>query len=197
MTERIGVFGGTFDPPHVGHLIMAETARQQAGLDRVLFLPAGDPWRKAHREVTPAQHRLAMTRLAIADNPCFELDDREVRRQGPTYTADTLRELKAEAPDAQFYFITGEDALADLPNWHQPDLIVELAVFVVAPRLGARPPAGLVPEERIVRLEMPYIGISSTRLRDMAAAGLSLRYQVPVAVEAYIREQGLYAGSPG
>jgi nicotinate-nucleotide adenylyltransferase len=101
---RIGVLGGTFDPPHIGHLILAEVAREQLKLDRVLFIPAGDPWRKADRSVTPAPHRLAMTRLAIADNEAFELDDCEVRREGPTYTTETLRELSARLPDDVLVF---------------------------------------------------------------------------------------------
>jgi nicotinate-nucleotide adenylyltransferase len=192
---KLGIMGGTFDPPHIGHLIIAETARQQLNLDKVLFMPAGDPWRKSQRGVTPARHRLAMTRLAIEDNVCFELDGREVRREGPTYTADTLKELRAELPDAELFFITGEDVLADLPDWHEPGVVVELVRFAVAPRLGSRPPAALVPPDRIVRLEMPYIGISSTRLRHMAEEGLGLRYLVPDAVERYIRENGLYADS--
>jgi nicotinate-nucleotide adenylyltransferase len=191
---KLGIMGGTFDPPHLGHLVLAEAARQQIGLGTVLFMPAGDPWRKADRLVTAAHHRIEMTRLAVADNSSFEVDDREVRREGPTYTADTLRDLRAQTADAELYFLTGEDALADLSAWKSPEVIIEHAIFAVAPRLGSRPPAGLVPQERIVRIDMPYIDISSTRLREMAGRGCSLRYLVPESVERYIRQNGLYAG---
>jgi nicotinate-nucleotide adenylyltransferase len=186
--------GGTFDPIHIGHLILAETARQQLGLDKVRFIPAGDPWRKAGSEVSAAQHRLAMTWIATQGNDAFEVDDCEIRRDGPTYTAVTLLELKATlGPADGIYFLAGEDALADLPNWHTPEVISEAAHVVVAPREGYDAGGGIVPPDRLIRLEMPYIGISSTRLREMAREGRSLRYQVPEAVEAYIAKQGLYA----
>ena len=186
--------GGTFDPIHIGHLILAETARQQLQLDKVRFIPAGDPWRKAGREITPAQQRLAMVWAATQDNDAFEVDDCEIRREGPTYTAVTLKELRqAMPPEDELFFLAGEDSLADLPNWHDPGAIFEAAHFVVAPRDGSAGDPGIVPQDRLIRLDMPYIGISSTRLREMARSGLSLRYQVPETVEAYIRKQGLYA----
>jgi nicotinate-nucleotide adenylyltransferase len=191
---KLGVMGGTFDPIHVGHLILAETARQQLGLDKVRFIPAGDPWRKAGSEVSAAQHRLAMTWIATQGNDAFEVDDCEIRREGPTYTAITLLELKtALGPEDEIYFLAGEDALADLPHWHTPEKIWEAAFIVVAPREGYDAGGGIVPADRLIRLDMPYIGISSTWLRQMAREGLSLRYQVPDAVEAYIAKQGLYA----
>lgn len=188
---RLGVLGGTFDPVHVGHLILAESARTQLGLDRVLFIPAGDPWRKASRAVTRGEHRLAMVRLAIADNPAFEVDEREVRRPGPSYTSETLRELRGGlAAGDEIYFLLGEDALVDLPNWHDPAEILRSAWLAVAPRGGAPLPA--LAEARVVRVEMPYIGISSSDLRERVRHGLGLRYLVPPSVEAYVREQGLY-----
>jgi nicotinate-nucleotide adenylyltransferase len=175
--------GGTFDPIHLGHLILAETARQQLKLDKVRFIPAGDPWRKAGREITPAQHRLGMVWVATQENEAFEVDDCEIRREGPTYTAVTLREIKTQLPDAELYFLAGEDSLADLPNWHNPSAIFEAAYLVIAPREGswADMPT-ILPPDRLIRLDMPYIGISGTRLREMAKAGLSLRYQVPEVV---------------
>jgi nicotinate-nucleotide adenylyltransferase len=192
---RLGVMGGTFDPIHIGHLIIAETARQQLKLDKVRFIPAGDPWRKAGRDISPAQQRLGMVWVATQNNEAFEVDDCEIRREGPTYTSVTLTELRAalQAED-ELFFLAGEDSLADLPHWKDPHAIFEAAYFVVAPREGSLPDPGIVPPDRLIRLDMPYIGISSTRLREMARDGLSLRYQVPEAVEAYIRKQGLYTG---
>jgi len=192
---KLGVLGGTFDPPHIGHLVLAESAREQLRLDRVGFVPAGDPWRKANRDVTAAVHRLAMIRLAVADNARFDVDEREIRRQGPSYTAVTLREIRGElAAGDELFFLVGADALADLPTWYEPASIAEAALIAVAPREGVALPLSLpFGEERIVRVEMPHIGISSTDLRERARRGLSLRYLVPDAVMAYIEERRLYA----
>ncbi|MDO8616632.1 MAG: nicotinate-nucleotide adenylyltransferase [Dehalococcoidia bacterium] len=196
--ERLGVLGGTFDPVHLGHLILAETAREQAALGRVLFVPAGRPWRKAGRQIAPAEHRLQMLRLATADNPAFAVSTIELYRQGPSYTAETLAALKAEHPEAALFFILGEDALADLPNWREPERIRELATLLVArrartersPESGGGAPPGT--DERLTWLEMPLIEISATDIRQRARRGGSARYLVPDAVEAYIRETGLY-----
>jgi nicotinate-nucleotide adenylyltransferase len=190
---RLGVLGGTFDPVHMAHLILAEQAREQLHLERVLFVPAGDPWRKADRRVTAAHHRLAMTRLAVAGNPAFLVDSREVARQGPTYTVDTLRELAQEhVPADELFFLLGEDALSDLPFWRDPGGIAALAWLVVAPRQGAELPQLPFDSSRLLRLDMPYIAISSTDLRARAAAGASLRYLVPEPVREYIAAQALY-----
>ena len=191
---RLGILGGTFDPPHVGHLILAELAREQLGLDKVRFIPAGDPWRKSFREVTPAERRLEMTLLAVAGNDAFDVDAREVRREGPSYTVETLRELRLELElTDEIFFLAGEDALADLPWWREPAAIAALAWIVVAPREGVELRTDLpFPAERLLRLEMPYIGISSTDLRRRAQQRLSLRYLTPPAVEAYIYDHGLY-----
>lgn len=191
---RLGVLGGTFDPIHLGHLILAEYAREQLSLERVLFVPAGDPWRKAGRHISAAVHRLAMTRLAVEDSPYFEVDDCELRRDGPTYTVDTLRYLRETRRPDELYFLLGEDALADLPFWHDPGGIARLAVIAVAPREGAEVPTLPFDASRLVNLAMPYIGISSTLLRERAAAGLSLRYQVPEPVRIYIERYRLYRG---
>jgi nicotinate-nucleotide adenylyltransferase len=191
---RLGVLGGTFDPIHMAHLLLAEQAREQLHLDRVLFIPAGDPWRKAHREVAPAQDRLEMTRLAVAGEAGFEVDDCEVTRDGPTYTADTLRDLRGRCgQDGELFLLLGEDALADLPFWHDPEGIAEQATIVVAPRGGAVLPELPFDDERVVRIKMPFMEISSTDLRDRAHHGQSLRYLVPDAVAAYIYEHKLYA----
>ncbi|MEO9253955.1 MAG: nicotinate-nucleotide adenylyltransferase [Tepidiformaceae bacterium] len=187
------LLGGTFDPPHLGHLVLAECARTQfastAALPSVLFLPAGDPYRKASRFVSPALHRLAMTRLAVASNPNFVVDDREVRREGPSYTVDTLEELHSEG-HANLILLLGTDAIADMPNWKQPERIRELATIAVAPKADGS--AELPGPANTVFVTMPLLPISSTLIRSRAVAGLPIRYLVPDSVEAYIREHGLY-----
>jgi nicotinate-nucleotide adenylyltransferase len=194
---KVGVLGGTFDPVHLGHLVLAEQARAELALDQVLFIPAGNPWRKSDRAVTPAEHRLAMLRLATADNDGFGISDIELRRTGPTYTADTLAALAGERLDDAFWFIVGEDALADLPHWHEPERIVAHAMLAVAPRAdgadsGAVATLPALIRERTVRFPMPRIDISSTDIRTRVAAGRSIRYLVPDAVVRYIAEHGLY-----
>ncbi len=194
------LLGGTFDPPHIAHLVLAECARHQLGAERVVFLPAGDPWRKTTRvpgpqslalsppAVTPAHHRLAMVRLAVADNPHFAVDDREVRREGPTYTVDTLEELHAEG-HTNLVLILGSDALNDLPNWKSPDRIRELAQLAIALKHGARLGSK---HQALSTIEMPDLRISSTAIRARVAAGLPIRYLVPATVEAHIAAHRLY-----
>jgi len=193
---NIGVLGGTFDPVHVAHLVLAEQARDQLALDQVLFIPAGDPWRKSHRTITPAEHRLAMLRLAIEGNDSFAITNVELRRGGPTYTADTLEALAGERLDDAFWFIMGADALADLPNWREPERIVKHAMLAVAPRD--------VREVNAAELNMPALAgrvqifdclrmaVSSTEIRERAAAGRSIRYLVPDGVAVYIDQHKLY-----
>ncbi len=196
---RVGILGGTFDPVHVAHLVLAECAREQLSLDEVLFVPAAEPWRKGDREITPAAHRLEMLKLAIADNTGFGISDIELRRSGPTYTADTLEALAGERLDDEFWFIVGADALADLPNWHEPEGIVAHARLAVAPREGVDvDTASLgVPglSDRIDAFSLPLLEISSSDIRARVAAGHSIRYLVPDGVEGYIRDHGLYAAT--
>ncbi len=189
---KIGVLGGTFDPIHNAHLLLAEQAREQLGLKKVLFIPAGDPWRKAFRRVLPAEHRLAMTQLAVEDDPGFVVDDCEIKREGATYTADTLRDLHKRRAKDELYLLLGEDALADLPFWRAPETIAEQAWIVVAPRGGVVLPELPFDPERVVRIKMPFMEISSTDIRERAKAGHSLRYLVPDAVAEYIEEHKLY-----
>ena len=191
---RIGVLGGTFDPIHIAHLLLAEQAAEQLVLDKVLLVPAGDPWRKAGREVTPAVLRLEMVRRAVADNPLFEVDDREIRREGATYTIDTLQEMRAEVdPDDDLFLLLGEDALADLPLWREPEAFPDYATVVVAPREGAELPETLpFDPAAIERIDMPYMNVSATDLRHRARLGRSLRYLVPEPVRLFIEERGLY-----
>jgi nicotinate-nucleotide adenylyltransferase len=198
---RLGVLGGTFDPVHLGHLLLAERARDELALDRVLLVPAGDPWRKGDRPITPASHRLAMLRLAIAGTAEYEISTLEIERPGPSYTADTLEALSQQRPGEELVLILGEDALADLPNWHRPELIVQRATLAVARRPGCgeadvealeRQLPGIA--GRIRWLAMKAIEVSASDVRERVRSGRSVRSLVPAAVESYIREHGLYAG---
>ena len=194
---NIGVLGGTFDPIHIGHLIVAEEARIKLGLEEVLFVPAGEPWLKQDRDVTPAIHRVEMVRRAIADNPDFKLSTLEVDRSGPSYTVDTLEALQDRLSEASLFFILGRGTLAELPLWKDPRKVIHLCRLVVPPRLGSRDLRHLeeaIPGllERVNQLDMPVIGISSSGIRRRIARGLSIRYLVPPEVEEYIMEQRMY-----
>lgn len=191
---KVGVLGGTFDPIHIGHLLLAEAAREELALGKVLFVPAGHQWRKEQvdRDIAPAEHRLAMVKLAIEGSDAFEASPIEVDREGPSYTADTLAALRAEMPEARLWFIVGSDALADMPHWHQVDRIFQQATVCVAGRPGENELEATF-EERVTRLEMPEIEISSTAIRERVRAGKSVRYMLPDTVADYIREHHLYA----
>jgi nicotinate-nucleotide adenylyltransferase len=199
---RVGVLGGTFDPVHIGHLLLAEEGRGTLGLERVLFVPAGEPWRKAGRELSSAEHRLAMVRLAVEDARGFEVSTVEIERRGPTYTADTLEALRQEmSSSGEAFFIMGQDALADLPHWRDPERIIAVASLAVASRVGWEDAQAAALEERVpgiserlVWLDMPHVAISSTAVRDRVRQGLSIRYWVPAPVEDYIRQNSLYVG---
>lgn len=196
---RIGILGGTFDPIHMGHLVVAEEARVKLGLDQVVFVPTGQPWLKVDRPVTPSFHRLEMVRVAIEGNGYFWVSMEEVRRPGPTYTVDTLVSFAEKLGPAKFDFIMGQDSFADFPMWKDPERVVELCRLVIVPRTGAalgdldavsRKVHGV--REKTIQLDAPVIGISSSDLRGRQARGLSIRYLVPERVEQYIKEQGLY-----
>jgi nicotinate-nucleotide adenylyltransferase len=177
--------------------MLGDVAHEQLGLDRVVFIPAGQPWRKAGRRIAPTEDRMAMLRLAIEENPAFESSDLELSHPGPSYTADTLASLQQESPGAELFFILGHDALADLPNWHDPGRVFELATLAVAARdrddpvsEDAMATAGV--PGRVVKLSMPVIDISASDIRSRVAAGRSIHYRVPPAVEDYIRQRNLY-----
>jgi nicotinate-nucleotide adenylyltransferase len=199
---NLGVLGGTFDPPHIGHLILAEEARLALALGQVLFVPAGEPWRKAGRKLSPRQDRLAMVRLAVGDDPHFAVSTVETDKEGPSYTAETLAALREQVgADSELFFIVGQDSLADLPNWRQPQRIISLARLAVATRTAWESAQADALEkevpgisQRLVWLDMPRIDISSTAVRQRVRQGLSIRYWVPGAVEEYVRQHGLYAG---
>ncbi len=196
--ERLGVLGGTFDPPHLGHLILAETATSTLGLDRVLFVPAGDPPHKQGRPITATAHRLAMLELAIAGNGRFAVSRVDVDRPGPHFTVDMLALLHKAHPGAQLYFILGGDSLADLVTWRDPAGIVAAARLAVNQRPGAafdlealeRNIPGI--SARLSIVDEPLIGLSGSLLREQMAQGHSIRYQVPDAVLEYIEAHGLY-----
>lgn len=192
---RIGLLGGTFDPPHLGHLVAAETARDVLGLDEVRLLVAGQPWMKNGAE-SHARHRIAMAEAAVADDPHLAVDDREARRDGPTYTADTLGELHRAEPDVDWTFLLGTDAAASMPRWHRIDEAVALADWAVVTRPGAHLP-GHALADRLTRVAMPLIGVSSTDLRARVAAGRSIRYLVPERVRRYVAEHRLYGPADG
>jgi nicotinate-nucleotide adenylyltransferase len=201
----IGVFGGTFDPPHYGHLVIAEEARARLGLRRVIFLPTGQPPHKPERVVTPVAHRLAMVLLAIAGNPGFRISRVDVDRPGPYFSAELLEMLQAElGPAADLHFIVGMDSLGDFLTWHEPARVLRAARLVAATRPGYACDLSEVEDvipgatSRIILLEAPALEISSTDLQARVRAGLPIRYQAPEAVARYIRQHGLYAASePG
>jgi len=188
---RLGIFGGTFDPVHLGHLILAEQCREQARLEQVLFVPAAQPPHKP-RPQAPFAQRVEMLQLAISGNPAFRVDELEGERSGPSYTADTLAELRRRRPGDELFLIVGADSLRDLPAWYQPQRIAELATLVVVARPEAPPLHDLGGAFRCERVEMPLIGIASRELRHRLAEGRSVRYQVSRAVEAYIVDKALY-----
>ena len=198
---NVGVLGGTFDPIHIGHLVVAEEARIKVGFNEVLFVPAGQPWVKLDRNITPAAHRVEMVRRAIADNPHFKLCTLEVERPGPSYTVDTLTTLREQlGSEARFFFILGRDTLSGLHLWKEPKKLVQLCRLVVAPRLGSKDLKHLEAEipgllDKIVQLDMPVIGVSSSGIRQRIAQGLSIRYLVPAEVEKYITAQKVYSKS--
>lgn len=196
---NVGVFGGTFDPVHIGHLIVAEEARVRLKLSVVLFVPAGQPWRKIDHVITPALDRVEMVRRSITNNPYFKLSTVEVDRPGPSYTVDTIASLRDELGAQSFFFILGWDSLAGLPLWKQPGKLVQLCQLVAVPRLGLNLPdlsslASSVPGlmDKVTRLDAPIIGVSSSEIRQRVARGLSIHYLVPDEVEKYIKQNGLY-----
>jgi len=193
--ERIGILGGSFDPPHFGHLALAEWARLELSLDRVVFVPAGVPPHKREHARSAVAHRLAMTRLAVRDNPSFEVDPIETRRRGPSWTADTVRALAARWPGARLHLLMGADMFATFDTWREPEVIAAHAVLVVAIRPGTRPPRRSRWTKQglgVVWLSNPGLEVSSSALRERAAAGWGTRYLMPDAVGRYAERHGLY-----
>lgn len=193
LVERVGVFGGTFDPVHVGHLVAAVNARHALGLDRVLMVVAHDPWQKSDRRVTPAEDRFAMVEAAVAGHDGLEASRLEIDRGGVSYTADTLEALATARPGAELFLVVGSDVAADLGTWERPEDVRRLATLAVVDRPGAAI-ADLGPGWRTRRVAIPHLDVSGSDLRRRAAAGLPLDWLVPAPVIAYISARGLYAG---
>jgi len=197
---NIGVLGGTFDPIHSGHLVIAEEAGLKLRLDKALFIPAGQQWLKTERDITPAVHRVEMVRRAIADKPYFELSTVDVDRSGPTYSVETMTILHQQSgAEAKLFFIVGWDSLAELPQWKEPDRLVQLCKLVAVTRPGFNRPdlkemESLVPgiTQSVVWLDIPPIDISSTDIREKVAQGQSILGLVPDEVDKYIAEHKLY-----
>ncbi len=201
--KKIGIMGGTFDPIHIGHLLMAECAWQEFDLEQVLFIPSGHSYFKDCREkkVTSPEHRLAMTRLAVADNPHFAVSDMEILRPGNTYTCDTLEELQRQNPDNSYYFIVGADTIASMAAWYHPEKVFACCSVLAALRPDETPDERLLQHmatlqqqygARIELLHAPCIPISSTTLRQAYQNGESTRYRIPKSVRRYIEENEIY-----
>lgn len=198
--KKIGIMGGTFNPIHNGHLLIAENARMQLSLDEVRFIPTGKSPHKLRQEVIDGAHRLRMVQLAIADNPAFLADERELRSPAVSYSCSTLQELHGELPDDQLFFIMGGDSLRDFKTWYQPELICKYAVLAAAVRDDCDHTHLLGYAEELARLfgadvrliETPNFSVTSRELRRRVGAGETIRYQVPEAVRLYIERQRLY-----
>jgi nicotinate-nucleotide adenylyltransferase len=192
--RRVGVMGGTFDPVHNGHLVAGSEVAHIFALDEVIFVPTGEPYQKDHRQVSPPEDRYLMTVIATASNPKFSVSRVDIDRGGPTYTIDTLRDLRgAAAPEDEFFFITGADALAEILTWHDADELFTLAHFVGCTRPGHRLSGAGLPDGKVSLVEIPALSISSTECRARVGAGQPVWYLVPDGVVQYIAKRGLYA----
>lgn len=197
---KIGVLGGTFDPIHIGHLVVADEVTARLGLAEVLFVPAGQPWLKANTRISAAKHRVQMVRLAIAGKPYFKLSTMEIERSGPTYTVDTIKKLREKlGTDDELFFILGWENLEDLPRWHQPELLISMCRLVAVPRVGCPVPdlsslEEVIPglSQRVILLDKPEIDISASVIRERVALGLPISHLVPQAVDRYIKQHKLY-----
>ncbi|GHH64321.1 putative nicotinate-nucleotide adenylyltransferase [Kitasatospora indigofera] len=191
--KRLGVMGGTFDPIHHGHLVAASEVASAFHLDEVIFVPTGQPWQKDDRRVTPAEDRYLMTVIATAENPQFSVSRIDIDRQGPTYTVDTLRDLRSLHPDSDLFFITGADALAQILSWRDSEELFSLAHFIGCTRPGHTLTDAGLPVGGVSLVEVPALAISSTDCRDRVAKGEPVWYLVPDGVVRYIDKRALYA----
>lgn len=190
---KVGIFGGTFNPPHVGHLIVAEHVRIELSLDRVMFVPAFIPPHKLHDDVVSSEHRVAMLKLAIQDNPHFEVSEAELQRGGVSFTVDTLQELTAKRPSDEFILLIGMDNLLEFHSWKSPGRILDLAKVVVMTRTGfMEKDNSILSKDKMKLCPVPEIGISSREIRKRVHEGSSVRYLVPDSVRDYIVEHRLY-----
>ena len=193
---RLGVMGGTFDPIHHGHLVAASEAAHLLDLEEVVFVPTGQPYRKDVSEVSAAEHRYLMTVIATASNPRFTVSRVDIDRAGPTYTRDTLRDLRDQRPEDELFFITGADALGQILSWEGVDELWELAHFVGVTRPGHELSGAGLPQDKVTLLEVPAMAISSTDCRERTAAGEPVWYLVPDGVVQYIGKYHLYREDP-
>jgi nicotinate-nucleotide adenylyltransferase len=193
---RLGVMGGTFDPVHHGHLVAASEVQNLFSLDEVAFVPSGQPWQKAGKLVSPAEHRYLMTVIATASNPGFWVSRVDIDRPRPTYTIDTLRDLSVQHPDAELFFITGADALEQILSWKDADELFELAHFVGVTRPGYVLSDDHLPRDAVSLVEVPAMAISSSACRERVRAGRPVWYLVPDGVVQYIGKHRLYRGTP-
>ncbi|MFM6967140.1 MAG: nicotinate-nucleotide adenylyltransferase [Rhodoluna sp.] len=189
---RLGVMGGTFDPIHNGHLVAASEVAAALKLDEVIFVPTGEPWQKS--EVTSTSDRYLMTEIATAANPRFKVSTVDIDRPGPTYTVDTLRDLRKQHPDAELFFITGADAISSMSTWRDVTELWSLAKFIAVTRPGHTLDLPKAPEGTIQVLEIPALSISSTDIRNRVAAGMPIWYLVPDGIVQFIAKHGLYRG---
>ena len=190
---RIGVMGGTFDPIHHGHLVAASEVGHFFSLDEVIFVPTGQPWQKEGRRVSASEDRYLMTVIATASNPRFSVSRVDIDRPGPTYTIDTLRDLRTLCgPDAEFFFITGADALEQMMTWQDTDELFKLAHFVGCTRPGHHLSGAGLPDGRVSLIEIPALAISSTDCRERVEAGEPIWYLVPDGIVQYISKRTLY-----
>ena len=195
--RRLGVMGGTFDPIHHGHLVAGSEVAHHFGLDEVIFVPTGQPYQKESRAVSPPEDRYLMTVIATASNPRFSVSRVDIDRPGPTYTIDTLRDLQAANADADLFFITGADALANILTWHDVDSLFSLAHFIGCTRPGHRLTGAGLPDGKVSLVEVPALAISSSECRHRVAAGEPVWYLVPDGVVQYIAKRCLYDRTPG
>ena len=186
--NRIGLLGGSFNPPHMGHLVIAEQARDQLGLDEVWFIPAANPPHAAGKKTIESEYRIDMLVRAISGNSYFDLNTVEVERGGVSYTYDTIVELREKYPEKEFFYIIGADMVQDLPTWHRIDELMELVQFVGVNRLKYKRESNYP----LIWVDVPDVNISSTELRESVRKGSSIRYLVPNDVIRYIDEKGLY-----
>ncbi|PRY83969.1 nicotinate-nucleotide adenylyltransferase [Alkalibacterium olivapovliticus] len=187
-SEKVGLLGGTFNPPHIGHLIIAEHVRDQLGLEKIVFLPSHTPPHKTKKNTLDSKHRVAMLKGTLDGNRHFEIDLREIERKGKSYTYDTIKQLKETDPDTEFYFIIGADMVEDLPNWYKIDELVKLVQFVAVNRPGY----SNITHYPVIMIDVPDINISSSLIRQKVADGCSIRYLVTSETEKYIESEGLY-----
>jgi nicotinate-nucleotide adenylyltransferase len=192
MTARVGIMGGTFDPIHHGHLVAASEVAQLYELDEVIFVPTGEPWQKSDREVSPAEHRYLMAVIATASNPRFWVSRADIDRAGPTYTIDTIRDIAAQRPGADLYFITGADALNQILSWKQAEEALRMARFIGVTRPGYELSDDHLPTDSVHLLDVPAMAISSSDCRDRVARGHPVWYLVPDGVVQYINKHHLY-----